>query len=204
MRRVVAYIDGFNLYHGIRQRFGRSYHWLDLEALARQLLHGSEQLVRTRYFTARIRGTSPGRLRQVRYLDALAAHSRGLVITEGRFQQQTVTCRSCHGQWATFEEKESDVNLAVAMVEDAAADRYDVAMLLSADSDLCPAIRAVRRIRPGTGVVAIFPPRRHSDELKRVADAVYWLGRDKLRRSQLPDEVVTAGGVKLSRPAYWR
>lgn len=104
----------------------------------------------------------------------------------------------------TYEEKESDVNLAVAMVEDAALDRYDMAILVSADSDLCPAVRAARRIRPGTRFVAAFPPRRYSDDLKRTVDGFYWLGRDKLRRSQLPDEVVTASGIKLSRPAYWK
>lgn len=33
-----VYIDGFNLYHGIHEKFGRKYLWLDLEALAASLL----------------------------------------------------------------------------------------------------------------------------------------------------------------------
>ena len=80
---------------------------------------------------------------------------------------------------------------------------YDTALIVSADSDLCPAIRAVRRVRPGTRIVAVFPPARHSDELRRVADAVFFLGRDKLSRSQLPAKVVAPGGIELHRPAHW-
>jgi hypothetical protein len=36
MTRVVAYVDGFNLYHGLKAGYGRRYHWLDLQALVRR------------------------------------------------------------------------------------------------------------------------------------------------------------------------
>jgi uncharacterized LabA/DUF88 family protein len=199
-----VYVDGFNLYHGMHAAFGRAYLWLDLETLAGSLLRGHQQLHRVGYFTARVRRNDDSRLRQLAYLEALAAHCERLDIVEGRFQEKTSMCFACRAQWITYEEKESDVSLAVSLVEDAALDRFDTALIVSADSDLCPAIRAVRRVRPGSRVVAVFPPRRHSDELKRVADAVYWLGRDKLNRSQLPVKVVTAGGIELVRPEHWR
>ena len=38
MTRLVAYVDGFNLYHGLKAVYGRRYHWLDLQALVRSLL----------------------------------------------------------------------------------------------------------------------------------------------------------------------
>jgi uncharacterized LabA/DUF88 family protein len=203
VQRVAAYVDGFNLYHGMHQRFGRSYHWLDLEKLALALLRDGQQLECVRYFTARVRGTEAGRLRQVNYLEALTAHCSTLKIIEGRFQQKTMTCHSCRREWAAYEEKESDVNIAVTMVEDAAEDVYDAALIISADSDLCPAVRAVRRIRPDVRLTAAFPPRRHSDALSRAVERTLHVDRAMLRRSQLPDEVVTANGTKLSRPAYW-
>jgi uncharacterized LabA/DUF88 family protein len=202
--RVRAYVDGFNLYFGLKAQFGRTYHWHDLEALIDSLLRPDQELERVRYFTARVRDLTTSRHRQDTYLQALAAHCQLLDIIEGRFQRKTCKCFACRAQWTTYEEKETDVNLAVALVEDAALDRFDVALIISADSDLCPAIRAVRRVRPNSKVIAVFPPKRHSDELRRTADAVYWLGRDKLHRSQLPAEITTGAGIKLSRPAYWR
>jgi hypothetical protein len=33
MTRVIAYIDGMNLYHGLRDRYGRRYHWLGAAAV---------------------------------------------------------------------------------------------------------------------------------------------------------------------------
>ena len=34
MSRVVAYVDGFNLYFGLRSKGWKKYYWLDLCALA--------------------------------------------------------------------------------------------------------------------------------------------------------------------------
>ena len=203
MRRVIVYIDGFNLYHGMKSCYGRIYHWLDLEALGNTLLRPDQELEMVKYFTARVRGHPAARLRQVSYLEALAASCPRLKISEGRFQKQTHRCRSCLAQWTAYEEKESDVSLAVALVEDAALNRYDTALVVSADSDLCPAVRSAKRIRPESRVIAVFPPSRRSDPLRRVTDAVYFLAADKLSRAQLPPEVMTPAGIKLSRPAHW-
>lgn len=203
MHRVIVYVDGFNLYHGMRASYGRIYHWLDLEMLGGALLRPGQGLERIKYFTARVRGHDDSRLRQVSYLKALAACCPRLEISEGRFQRQTRRCRSCSAQWTAYEEKESDVSLAVALVEDAALNRYDTALVVSADSDLCPAIRSAKRLRPESRIVAVFPPSRRSDPLRRAADATYFLAADKLRRAQLPAEVVTPAGIKVSRPAHW-
>lgn len=203
MQRVHAYVDGFNLYHGMHARFGRSYHWLDLQALAARLLRRGQQLDRVRYFTARVRGDSDSRRRQLAYLEALNAHCPKLDITEGRFQEKSCTCRSCQARWISYEEKESDVSLAVSLVEDAAVDLFDVALVVSADSDICPAVRAARRVRPGVRIIAVFPPRRHSTELQSHTDHLLRIDRQMLARSQLPRKVVTVDGIELVRPSYW-
>lgn len=56
---------------------------------------------------------------------------------------------------------------------------------------------------PQKWIIVAFPPRRHSAELKRVVDGHLFIGPDKIRRSQLPDEVVTGSGVVLRRPKHW-
>lgn len=160
-------------------------------AVSSQVLHGTRPR------------TSSSRHRQDRYLQALDVHCAALKITTGRFQKQARRCWSCGTQWITYEEKESDVNLAIALVEDAALDRFDTALVISGDSDLVPAVRAAKRLRPQTEVVAVFPPGRASDPLRNVVDRTLHIDHAMLRRSQLPDEVTTPNGIKLSRPAYW-
>ncbi len=204
LTRVAAYIDGFNLYHGLRSKHGHKYLWLDLELLVTKLLKPHQELAVVRYFTASVRNDAPALARQSSYLGALAAHAPRLDIRLGRFQEKSLRCHQCGTAWRTYEEKETDVSIAVALVEDAATDLFDVALLVSADSDLCPAIRAVRRINPQKRVVTAFPPSRRSDELRRVADAAFTIGDANIRSSLLPDSVRGPSGRVFTRPPSWR
>jgi hypothetical protein len=86
--RVAAYIDGFNLYYGIRKD-GRRHLWLDIEGLIRSLLKPEQQLVAVRYFTAPVRDDPAALSRQQLYWNALGAHSNLLEIRVGRFQRKS-------------------------------------------------------------------------------------------------------------------
>lgn len=203
MTSVVAYVDGFNLYHGLKAGYGRRYHWLDLQALVKGLLRPGQELLEVQYFTARVRDNPDAELRQALYLEALASHSLRVRLIEGRFQDRPRECRSCGARWMAYEEKETDVNIAIAMLTDAVRDMYDTALLVSADSDLRPVVAAVKRLRTGKRIVAAFPPRRRSRDLAQTVDGYISVDHATVRNSQLPPEIVTKGGVKLIRPAYW-
>lgn len=200
---MAVYIDGFNLYNGLKSKHGRKYLWLDLQAVAQRLLKPGQSLVSVRYFTAGVRNDPGARARQSAFLGALRAATQ-VSVTLGRFQEKHRTCFRCNATWRTYEEKETDVNIAVAVVEDAVNDRYDTALVLSADSDLCPAVHALGRLRPEKRVIAVFPPNRRSDDLRRAATATFTLGEAIIRQSLLPDTVVNAAGVTFYRPPSWR
>jgi len=200
--RVIAFVDGFNLYHGLRDRYHRKYLWLDLERVASELLKPGQELVAVRYFTAAVRNDPGAQQRQQAYLGAL--RSRPLVdIHLGRFQEKHPSCNRCGHSWRSYEEKETDVSIAVALVEDGVAERFDVALLISADSDLCPAVRALKRLCPTKRVIAVFPPKRHSGALGLEVDAAFTLGQGVIRRSILPQTVIDAKGVQHKRPPTW-
>jgi hypothetical protein len=76
-------------------------------------------------------------------------------------------------------------------------------VVISADSDLCPAFRAARRLQPNKKIVTIFPPNRHSDDLRRHSDAVLRIDRARLGRSLLPPKLRKPDGIVLERPPYW-
>jgi uncharacterized LabA/DUF88 family protein len=204
VQRVIGYVDGLNLYHGVRAKFGRRYLWLDIERLVRSILLPGQHLVAVRYFTARVRNQPDSESRQVNYLNALAASCPRLTIIEGRFQERDVVCRRCGTVRITYDEKETDVNLAAAIVGDAACDRFDMSLLVSADADLTPAIRMARTMTSGKRFVAAFPPSRRSYALQHVSSAVTFLGHTNIRRAQLPDQIALPDGIVLERPDYWR
>jgi uncharacterized LabA/DUF88 family protein len=205
---VIAYVDGFNLYHGLRERYQHRYLWLDLHALA-QRLRGRDRIVAVRYFTAAVRNDPPAEARQHTYLQALKAHCGStLEVVLGRYQAKSRSCRGCGATWTAYEEKETDVNIAVALVADAAAGSSDIALLVSADSDLCPAVRQARRVAAQfghkLGMVAAFPPRRNSNELKTLIPASFQLSQADIRNSLLPTTVTDPStGRTYSRPQQW-
>ncbi len=201
---LLLYVDGFNLYHGLHEKFGRRYLWLDLVALSRSLRPRS-RLVSVRYFTAPVLNDPGAASRQSDYLAALETHGAGLVdITMGRYQTKTVSCRRCGHPWTRYEEKETDVNIAVNLVTDAARQASDAAIILSADSDLVPAVKAARSINPAMFIAAAFPPGRYSAELQALMPRSFHVGIAKIRSAQLP-EIVTdhATGRSWRRPGKW-
>ena len=203
--RVAAYVDGFNLYFGLKDAALKRLYWLDVQVLATRLLKPGQAIVSTHYFTSRIRDNgrnAADRKRQATYIEALQA--QGIHIHEGHYLPKDRTCFRCNATWREYEEKETDVNIAVQMLSDAFDDRYDMALVLSGDSDLSTPVRRVRSRFPSKRIVVAFPPRRHSSELKRLANGYLSIGEDKLRASQLPPIVTTSTGYALHCPPQWR
>jgi uncharacterized LabA/DUF88 family protein len=212
--RVIAYVDGFNLYFGLRAGKFKRFYWLDIHTMAASLLVAGQHLVAAKYFTSRISGppagdTSPAavalaesRQRQALYLEALA--TTNLRIIEGQFLDKGGRCFTCGATWPRFEEKMTDVNIATELLTAAFTDSFDTALIVSADSDLVPPIRAVRQHFPAKRIIVAFPPHRASKELRKAAHAHLTIGHGTLGKSQLPVQVTKPDGFVLNRPGVWQ
>ena len=201
-QRVITYIDGYNLYHGLLEAGLRSSRWLDLPTLGRSLLNSGQQLDLTRYFTTLVKANPAKAQRQGRYVDALRTLGN-IEIDFGHFLSKPVTCHSCGNRWTKNEEKKTDVNIAVRLLEDAYDDRFDTAIIVSGDGDLVSAIEAVQRRFPHKRLLVAFPPKRRSNDLARVADAAFPIFNRNIRNSRLPRTVVTHDGTVLTAPHRW-
>jgi hypothetical protein len=213
--RVIAYIDGFNLYFGLRSMGYQRYYWLNLQAMAEKLVRPHQRLIMTKYFTARISGPHPKdkpedarkmeekRRRQASFLEAIGTLS-GVSIYYGHYIGGIIQCRNCRHTWPDHEEKMTDVNIATEMMIDSFENRCDSILLISADSDLVPAIRGVKKLFPAKRMIVFFPPGRLSAQLTLVANEQFTIGRRTLAKSQFPDQIVKPDGHILQRPAKWK
>ncbi len=201
--RVIAYVDGFNLYFGLKESGWRRYYWLDIHALVANILPPGSSLLDVKYFTARVDAPEGKRVRQNTYLEALQAATACKTVF-GKYQPELTHCSHCGGETRIPKEKMTDVNIAVEMMADAFDDRFDTAMLVSGDSDLTPPVRHIRHRFPGKRVVVAFPPKRHSIELERASSGSFVIARSRLRDSQLPDAIAKPDGYILRRPERWR
>jgi uncharacterized LabA/DUF88 family protein len=203
VKKVMAYVDGFNLYFGLRDGNLKRFYWLNIKAMAQNLLKGNQQLIVTKYFTTRISGPPDKRIRQTTFLEALGTLS-DFEIYYGHYLSKKITCRNCKQSWQSFEEKMTDVNIATEMLVDAFENRFDTALLISADSDLVAPVNAIKKMFPQKMIIVFFPPKRSSTALKAVADVQLSLGHGLLAQSQFPDKVTRADGYVLQRPSEWR
>ncbi len=213
--RIIGYVDGFNLYFGLRDSGYQRFYWLNIRAIIENLLQSHQRLVLAKYFTARISGPKPGddsalaaqleakRRRQGIFLEALQTIT-SLKVYYGHYLGEIVECRNCGRTWTDHEEKMTDVNIATEMLTDAFRDEFDTAFLVSADSDLVPAIKAIKRLFPVKRIIVFFPPGRFSAQLKIVANAQFTIGRGLLAKSQFPDVIAKPDGYVLKRPQEWR
>ena len=203
MERVIAYIDGFNLYFGLRSKGWQQYLWLNLQSLVHKLLKQNQTLVCTKYFTARVTSPPDKHKRQTTFIEALETLS-DFEIYYGKYQLNPVKCRNCGWQWQQPSEKKTDVNIAVEMLKDTYQDNFDVALLVSADSDLVPVIEAIREVFPEKRIIAAFPPGRSSKELANTANSCFTIGRARIAHSLFPEEVWKAEGSVLKCPPSWK
>lgn len=205
--KIRVYIDGFNFYYGAVRR--TPYKWLDFSALCKRLFP-SDEVVKIKYFTARISATPndpDAPTRQDVFLKALAIHCQNLEIIEGYFLTSPATFPSNpSGKLVRVfktEEKGSDVNLAVHLLNDAWKREFESALVISNDSDLAEAIQLVKT---ETGLpVGVLNPRlgrkaKMAHHLNRVASYRKRLTVSGMSSCQLPNPIP---GTNLFKPSSW-
>jgi uncharacterized LabA/DUF88 family protein len=97
----------------------------------------------------------------------------------------------------------TDVQLASHLVSDAHKGDFDVALLISGDRDLVPAIEMVKKELTTKRIVVVFPPMRSCDDLRNVAHAYIHVTEAVLKASLFPDVVTDAIGNSATRPQSW-
>ena len=115
MERIIVYIDGFNLYFGLRTKGWMRYYWLNLGKLSHNLLKSDQKLLSTKYFTSRISGPADKVKRQGIFIEALET-LKNFHIFYGHYLTNTIECRKCGDIFPKPNEKMTDVNIAVEMV----------------------------------------------------------------------------------------
>ncbi|MFZ0640654.1 MAG: NYN domain-containing protein [Candidatus Acidiferrales bacterium] len=203
MAKIVVFIDGFNLYHAIAAHAKyRPYKWLNLRKLASLYVHGQDTLEAVLYFTTLATWDMAKAVRHKLYIRAL--ENEGLTIVYGEFKRKQKHCKLCQKDFWSFEEKQTDVNIALSLFQFAVADRYDKAVIISGDTDLLPAVKAVRATFPGRQIGIVIPIGRASEDFKKQADFHYKMREHHLASSRFSDVITLKDKTLLSCPETWK
>ena len=213
--RIVALIDGYNFYHPIESHLkatGQNLKWLDYRAMLDKYVKTdsrfkSATLHEVFFFTAIASWRGPESVaRHQTYLNAL--RHTGVNVVQGQFKRKDRSCPKCFHHWQGHEEKETDVKIALKLLELAMNDDFDTCFLCSADSDMIPAVKMLNQCFPKKRVCLISPPSRVKIEglkaaclnTNRGAPLHIKCNIKTLASFQLPDSIVLHNGQELKNP----
>ena len=218
MKRVRCYVDGLNFYHGVTAACNDK--WINLESLFTEILSqhlGEEVEVETILFFAYIKVGAPPRRqkhrvkskdgeqlqRQRQYIEALKANCQRFQTRRGYFISESKNTRTqvfdsngirISKDVTIMTEKQTDVNLACHMVRDAYDPNqlkdYDIACLVSNDSDLVQALKFKKHLRQRT--ILITPRTTGGKSTNKLSsqvnggDVIPSISSDLLKRNRLP------------------
>lgn len=202
------YIDGFNFYYGALRKTPNR--WVDPAKMC-SLLLPHNTIGEIKYFTALVsaRPNDPDQpVRQQLYLRALATLPN-VSVHLGHFLSHEVSMPTpcLPGQPQQYvrviktEEKGSDVNLATHLLHDAHMGKFDIAVVISNDSDLLAPIKIIRN-ELGKKVGVLNPQKNPSRAILPHIDFIKQIRQGVLATSQFPNSMTDANGV-FTKPAGW-
>ena len=186
---VSLYVDGFNLYHAIDVLKDPKLKWLNMRHLGRSFLRKDEVLKDVVFFTAVLTWNHEKQRRHRNYIAALKAV--GVEVIESNFKK--VGRRE-------YEEKQTDVQIALRMYRDAIHENVGRLILITADSDQVPTVQAIRSAKSSAIVTLAAPPGRETAarELGAIVHERSPLSQGRLRTCMLPRDVYDGAGVKVA------
>lgn len=229
--KTAFFVDGYNMFYGLLA--GTPYKWLDLPSLLDAIAHENDprsQAEEIHYFTSPVQPALASRGQQSKqaqdtYVRALKA--RGVIVHWGRHRldhrkaprfvsREVPASRQDQVDIWNLEEKETDVRIGIAMYRLAAKqfwggspeDRIQQVVLVSGDTDMTPALEAIRADFPHLRVGIILPHRKGIERtppgsLKKQA---HWMRRyisnEELETHQLSNRVHTRK-KPADKPDYW-
>jgi uncharacterized LabA/DUF88 family protein len=207
VKKVYVYIDGFNLFYGaLKQR--PQYRWLNPELLVRHYIHPNYFIDSIKFYTARISArdkNDQSPKRQQIYFNALKT-IKNLKIILGNFQQHEVSLPKSpisnpikYQKVIKTEEKGSDVNLASHLVYDGCLDNYELAIVISNDTDLLEPIRIVKR-ELKKDVMLICPHKHIAKSFNSLGIQLRKISASKLKQSLFDNQI----NSKIKCPNEWK
>ncbi len=181
-KNVAIYVDGLNFYHGTKELPFENSANVNLSSLSKTFLKKDQKLVKIHYFSTYASWDKKKSSLHANYVKRLK--ESGVEVTMSHFKKRKIRCEKCKNEWTTHEEKETDVRLALQILLDALEDIYDVAFVLSGDSDLVPALELVKELRPNKRILIALPKHRfkYARDMRNVTHGILNISTAKIRK----------------------
>lgn len=228
-KRVNVYIDWFNHYHSLMKKineqwsnWSNKYKWCDLRKLAQSYLKKDEKLNKVYYFTALSERDVLARERHETYIQALRKMWTDVILwkfnkVKKSFKSWKTVLEEIQPEdndvpslltFTTYEEKETDVNIALKIFEDWVFDNYDKAIIVSWDSDIIPAIRRIRDLSKKWKIknkefISLLFPRSKWKMIVKTCDSRMNISAKHIENCLLANKICIGDWKYLTKPKSW-
>lgn len=222
--RVRVYIDWFNFYHNLREKFPnkKNYQWLNYRKLIENELKENEKIDEVFLFTAYYSDDrrSERYIRHNTLIQALT--SSGVKVILGKFIKNSKTLytkqiddvrptdmdsivkeKVDEIDYVIKEEKKTDVNLAIKIVQDAYEDNFDIAYVITGDTDIVPAVELVKRNFWSKIIINARIDNSLGRDIQKACDDFRTITSEKIKKSLLPDRINFRKGRYIEKPKEW-
>jgi len=130
----------------------------------------------------------------------------GILVEIHRFKEKRIKCNAINGcgkKFIKYEEKETDVAIAIKLMEVFLNDECDTVVLVTGDTDIVPAITTAKMLFPQKNVFFAFPYKRKNNELSRIAPGSFKIKAKQYEKNQFPDPYKLSDGTIINKPSSW-
>lgn len=212
MNRVTFIVDGFNLYHSVRDAehvLKKSTKWLNIFELCRSylpsigsVLNEKTALQKIYYFSALAKHREPSdpdvTKRHKDFIECLK--DTGIIVQLGRFKPKEIKCPLCHRAFIKHEEKETDVAIGIKLLEIFHTNECDTAILVTGDTDLAPVLSPAKRLFSSKNILFLFPAYRKNNELAKLAPGSVLIKPGRYVKHQFSNPYRLSNGITISKP----
>ena len=202
LKKVITYIDAFNLYHSIKDLANKTkgakeyLKWQDIPQLSRLFLSRNDEILSIKFFTAYPTWKPDSCNRHKDYVAIL--EDLGIEVILGHFKKKEVFCNSCQKQIKKHEEKQTDVNIAIHIMQDIYESKPDIIQVISGDTDLIPPIQMAKNKGIFTNIVVPF--NRKADAFNPIADKKSHIKMKHLEQCFIGASYTMSNGKTLTCP----
>lgn len=186
VKRAVAFMDGQNLFHSVRESFGYTYPNFDVLALAKTICASQGwELAQVRFYAGIPDPSDDGFWNHFWVVKLRVMSWQGVRVFSRPLRYRNRRVRLPDGTEHTYlagEEKGIDVRIALDVIRMAHHQEYDVALLFSQDQDLSEVaaeIRAIAREQDRWMKIACAFPVSPTTRNRRGIDKADWVRIDR-------------------------
>jgi uncharacterized LabA/DUF88 family protein len=211
--KVVFLIDGFNVYFSVRDcmKRDRIQHgkWFDYRRYCEMIVKQNSNfpsgsvVARVRLYSAFAHHLHPDVSKRHKVLNE-AMRLTNVDVVMGNFKKKTLKCNDCRAEYLTHEEKETDINVAMGVIEAFLVDQADCAVIVSGDTDLIAAIKAAKRFFPDKKIGIVTPAHRGNREIEKAAHFHIGIKPAHYEKYQLPNQIFdNEANAFVTKPPEW-